>query len=136
MTSHSRLSTVALILALAIIGGFFLSVPRVRDVDDAESSVSSVLASTTPLVSLHTSFKKGVHTITGSVWAPNACTSATVEATLTETSRILLDVSMPEDTGLCLEVPTEVPFSTSVTAPEEALVDVRVNGVVASTTGS
>jgi len=136
MTFHSRLSTVACILAIVIIGGFFLSVPRVRDVDDIQPSVSAVPASTTPLVSLSDSYRKGVHTITGLVTAPNACTNASAEAALTETARILLNVSMPEDIGPCLQVPTNVPFTTSVTAPADAPIDVRVNGVAASTTTS
>lgn len=139
MTFHSRLSTVALILAIAIIGGFFLSVPRAREAQEPESAHVPVLASTTPLASLHSSFKKGVRTITGSVTAPNACTSVSAEAVLTGAStspRILLDISMPEDTGPCLQVPTNVPFTASLVAPAEAAIDVRVNSVVASTTTS
>ena len=137
MTFHTRLSTVALILTLAIVGGFALSVPRAREVHEVGLAP---VASTTPVVTLRDSLKKGVHTLSGSIEAPNACTAVSAEASLTDASsttpHILLALSMPEDSGVCLQVPTKTSFSTSITAPAGASIEVRVNGTVASTTSS
>src|SRR3989344_8136394 len=132
MMFQTRLWAAALIIAVVIIGGFALSVPRTRDLGEAELPAPSA-TSTTP-VSVTETFKKCGHTLSGSVVAPDACTSVSVEATVDDTSsttpRIHLELSMPEDSGPCLEVPTEVSFRATVEAPPEAELEVRVNGVV------
>jgi hypothetical protein len=135
MIFQMRLWAAALILAALIIVGFVLSVPHAREVREAGGELG---ASTTPLVSLHDVYKKGVHTITGSVMAPDACTQVSVEATLSDlsSSTILLALTMPPDEGPCLTIPTPTPFTTSLTAPRDALVEVRVNGLIASSTSS
>jgi hypothetical protein len=133
MSPNVRLSVVAVILALVIVVGFVLSVPHVRDVREA---VTPADASTTPLVTIKDAYKKGTHTLSGSVLAPDAC--ATLEASASFASstgaQIILDISMPPSQGMCLEVPTALPFSVTVGAPADTPITVRVNGAVATTT--
>lgn len=135
--SHTRLWTSAVIIALVVIVGFVLSVPHTRD-----AGLTSSLSVTTevPVVTLRDVFKKGVHTITGSVTAPNVCTIISAEATLSTDASgaqsILVAVSLPEDAGTCLQVPTKMNFQTSVSAPAQLPFTATVNGSAATTTVS
>lgn len=133
---QSRLWISAGIIAVVIIIGFVLSVPHTKEVPPPASR-----ASTTPepaQVVVKDSYKKGVHTISGSVMAPNACASVTADATLEGDSSaprgIALSLGMPADTGICLEVPTKIPFGTTIAAPSGLPITTTINGVIASTT--
>lgn len=132
--SQKRLWIAATIIALIVVGGFVLSVPHTRDVIEAPTGIAST---SVPFVTLHDVFKKGVHTITGSILAPNVCTTvsaqATLEGTASSTENILVDISMPSDTGVCLQVPTPVTFQTTLSAPAQLPFMVTVNGSVATT---
>lgn len=134
--NHTRLWAASAIIALFVIISFALSVPHTRDI--ALTSTSQTNKESTPLVALHDSFKKGVHTITGSIEAPNACTAVTARATFLNASsseaNIHISLSMPEDTGVCLQIPTLVSFSTTVSAPANIPLTATVNGSIATTT--
>jgi hypothetical protein len=136
--NHRRLWIVAGIIAFIIVGGFVFSVPHTRDV--ARVSTSPFVA-TIPPVTLHDVFKKGLHTITGSLLAPNACSSVTAEAKLvgdaSTTGNILhIALTMPITTGLCLELPTNIKFSTTIAGPAQVTITATVNGIAATTTSS
>ena len=130
---YSRLRVLAAIIASVILVSFFLSAPRARD--GAKPIVQSS-ATSVPVVTLKDSFKKGVHTITGSLTATNACTTVTADASLSgdASSTIVVALSVPEDSGICLQVPTEESFSATVSAPARLPIHVTVNGVPATTT--
>lgn len=136
--NHKRLLVAAAIIAFVVFGGFVLSVPHTRDVGKIASSAESIAS--VPAVSLHDSFKKGLHTITGSLIVANACTSVTARATLSgsasSTSAILIELSMPEDSGICLQTPTQVNFTTTLAAPAHLPITATVNGEAATTTVS
>lgn len=136
--SHRRLFTVAAIIAALIIAGFALSVPHAREVPS--NSAEETPAATVPAVILRDSFKKGIHSLSGTVTAPDACASVSAEASATgdasSTSGIQISLTIPPDTGTCLMVATKIPFSVQVGAPADAPVTVLVNGVAASTTSS
>ncbi len=127
--NHKHLWIGAAVIALVLVIGFMLSVPHTHDV--ASTSLSQT-ATITPPVSIHDVFKKGTHTITGSVNAPNSCSSATAQASLNG-GTIVVAVSIPEDTGVCLQLPTKINFSTTVAAPANTPITATVNGSVAST---
>lgn len=131
----ARLFVAALIILAAVVIGFAISVPHTKEL---QIDTKNVEAPTVPEVTLHDVFKKGTHTITGSLQAPDACTTASAESSLlgdaSSTQSILVEVSMPTDSGVCLMRPTDVEFSTSIEAPEAAIINVMVNGVIASTT--
>lgn len=134
---HMRLGIAAAIIAFIILAGFVLSVPHTRDVIQAPKK-DSVMASSTPLVTLRDAFKKGLHTITGSVEAPDACATITASSTLvgdaSSTESIRVDISLPVDAGICLQLPTPANFRVTIAAPEHAPLTATVNGVTASTT--
>lgn len=136
--SHTRLRTAALIIAIVVVVGFVLSVPHTRDITGIlpqQNSVTSV-----PMVTLHDAFKKGLHTITGSLSAPNACATLTARASLiggaSGTESILIDLTMPKDEGVCLQVPTNINFLVTISAPVHLPITATVNGSAASTTAS
>ncbi|MFA6519398.1 MAG: hypothetical protein WCT41_01070 [Candidatus Paceibacterota bacterium] len=133
--NHKRLWIAAAIIAVAIFIGFVLSVPHTRDVGDSKFSQNA--APSVPSVSLRDSFKKGVHTITGSVEAPNACASASAKASLAgegSESAILVALTLKDDGGVCLQVPTRVTFSVTISAPVDLAIIATVNGESATTT--
>lgn len=131
---HSRLWILAAIIAFVIFGGFILSVPHTRDIQKPGSpSVAAIV----PAVTLRDSFKKGVHTVTGSLMAPNACATVSAEASLLQgDSGILINVSLPEDSDICLQVPTRTTFTTTISAPARLPLSATVNGKAATTTVS
>lgn len=136
--NHTRLWTSAGIIAAVIIVSFMLSVPHTRDVPRSPGPEKQV-----PIVSavtIHDVFKKGSHAITGSLMAPNACTIATAMATLvgsaSSTQSILVAINMPIDTGMCLQEPTRINFSTTISAGAKLPIRATVNGLSATTTAS
>jgi hypothetical protein len=135
--NRMRLWVSAAIIACIILIVFALSVPHTRDVE-----VKSAASTTTnvSVVTVHDIFKKGVHTISGSIDVSNACTpvsaSATLVGTASSTESILVAITLQVDPGICLQVPTSVSFRTTLTAPARLPIDVTVNGTPASTTPS
>jgi len=135
--SHKRLLIVAAIIAAIVFAGFILSVPHTtRDVEKALLQKSET--SNTPNISIHDSFKKGMHTITGSVTAPNVCTAVTAQASpvgdALHPNGILIVFSMQRDLGVCLQVPTDVSFKVTMSAPAGLPITATVNGIAATTT--
>jgi hypothetical protein len=137
--THSRLWAAAGILAACIILVFFLSAPHAREVPAADDS-AGVASTTEPVVALHDSYAKGTHTYSGTVLASDACSSvdalATLSGTASSTQSVALALSLTSATGVCLRLPTQIPFSAEIAAPENASTTVSVNGVLASTTQS
>ncbi len=132
---HRRLWAAAGIILAVIIIGFALSVPHTRDVPQALAPTAS--SSSVPAVTVRDTFKKGVHTITGSVTAPNACANVSAESLLQgdalTTESILLNISLSDDVGVCLELPTQMPFQATLSAPANVPLAVTVNGLPATT---
>lgn len=133
---HTKLWVLATILATILIASFVISVPRTRDV--VLKPVVQEKVAIIPSMTLHDSFKKGLHTITGTITAPNPCTEVSAKATLdgsaSSTQSILIAVTMPESTGICLERVAKLPFSVTLTAPARLPIVVTVNGTPATTT--
>ena len=136
---YTRLWVVAAIIASVILISFVISVPHTREVDTVRSS--SIATSTVPTVALHDAYRRGMHTITGSVMAPNPCVNLSVTAVpvpgATASSTpvgILVEISLPSDVGICLQEPLLMNFSTTVTAPASLPISATVNGVTATTT--
>ncbi len=130
MREKRHLWIAALIIAVVVVGGFALSVPRAREISEPPNSTAAT--SSVPVVGLHDSFAKGVHLITGSLMAPDVCTALTATASVDSAgANIVVALSMPEDTQICLQVPTKLTFSVSAKAPADASVSVSVNGLPA-----
>ncbi|MSU74513.1 hypothetical protein EXS57_01905 [Candidatus Kaiserbacteria bacterium] len=129
--SHKRLLVASTIIACVVFIGFILSVPLTRDIGGV--TAQKILVNV-PSVTLRDVYKKGIHTITGSLEVSNSCTTATVQASLSGTGSILVEVNSPEDIGICLQVPTRITFTTSIVAPAALPIIATVNGSVATTT--
>ncbi|MCX6787815.1 MAG: hypothetical protein NT108_01465 [Candidatus Kaiserbacteria bacterium] len=132
--NHTRLWVAATIIALFVIGGFVLSVPHTRDLTVPQAERAIVIV---PTVTMRDTFKKGLHTISGSIDASNACVSASAKAsfasTASSTAYILLEIATTDASGVCLQVPTRVSFQTTIAAPSQTPITVTVNGAVATT---
>ncbi len=131
--NHKRLYLAAAIIAGVLVLGFLLSVPRARDGEVPNETVESEVV---PPVAIRDSYKKGTHTISGTVIAPNACATLGASAVTTgdPASAIVVELTFTEGEGVCLEVPTPLKFSTTLKAPEGLPLSTTVNGVVATTT--
>ncbi|MFZ2500818.1 MAG: hypothetical protein WAW90_02400 [Minisyncoccia bacterium] len=134
--SHTRLFVAATIIAIIILAGFALSVPHTRDLP--ESYLSNIATTSESSVSLRDVFKKGTHTITGSIEAPTPCTEISTEALLNNASSsaksILVKIIMLEDAGVCLKRPTTIRFGATIDAPASLPLSVTVNGNAATIT--
>jgi len=65
--SHKRLWIAAAIIAIALIAGFALSVPHTSDITQEPAKIESEVI---PSVTIRDVFKKGTHTITGTIEVP------------------------------------------------------------------
>lgn len=134
--NRMRLGVSAAIIASAILATFALSVPHTRDV--AKESPLPVAPTSTPVVAMRDSFKKGLHTISGSVEVPNVCSTVSVSATTSgnasSTGNILVAILIRPDSGICLQVPTKASFQTTILAPAHMPITLTVNGSPATTT--
>lgn len=81
-------------------------------------------------------YKKGVHTIRGTATVPTACTRLSAAASVPDASSTLIrvDLSAQIDEGMCLAVPTAVPFTLTATASAGVPVEIYANGTLATTT--
>jgi hypothetical protein len=133
---NTRFWVAAAIIAVVIIASFVLSVPHTIDI--AVFSAPPAGPAAPPLVTLHDTFKKGVHTITGSLEAPNACAIVAAEASLESDASgeesIHVALSLESDAGVCLQLPTRMDFSTTLEAPAGIPLSATVNGAPATTT--
>lgn len=132
--SQKRLWIAAAIIGACIVVGFLISIPHTTRDEAVVTKEQNVM----PLVALRDSYKKGQHTIAGSVTAPTACAAVTATATFLEeassTGRIAVALSLSNETGVCLQLPTPLSFSVTLAAPAALPISVTVNGVEASTT--
>jgi hypothetical protein len=133
--NQMRLWAAAAIILLVVVIGFALSVPRTGDLALEPAPTEDPVI---PAVTFTDSFRRSVHTISGSVVAPNACAIVSATASVTgeasTTQGILVALSLTTDEGVCLQLPTPTKFETTVTAPAALPITVTVNGVVATTT--
>ena len=130
-----RLFVAATIIAGIVFAWFALSVPRAGVVIPEQKA--EIAAFKVPSVTLRDVFKKGTRTLNGSIVVPTVCTTVSALATLDATStpsRIILSLSIPEDTGICLQREATASFLTTLVAPADVPVEVNVNGVLATTT--
>jgi hypothetical protein len=127
---HQRIWLLGGSIAFVILASFLFSVPRTTEVAEAPPSSPEVEV---PRLTLKDTFRRGVHTLSGSVEAPNACAevaaSATYEESDTENAHILLAATLTLTEGLCLEILTKIPFAATVSAPANTPIVATVNGV-------
>ena len=90
-----------------------------------------------PPITVSSSYEDGTHTIEGTVTLRNRCQRLDALATLDEASTpsiIRVDITSEHDEGICLEIPDTREFSLTLEGPEEAQIEVFVNGIPQSGT--
>ncbi|VAW32632.1 hypothetical protein MNBD_CPR01-290 [hydrothermal vent metagenome] len=97
-------------------------------------------ATTTPaisvLVSLKDIYHRGIHTITGAVVTPTPCYTVDAETKMVPSTTppvIRLDLSIPPDTGRCLQLSATTTFSVKQKAKKDARLSTYINGVQVAT---
>lgn len=80
-----------------------------------------------PQVTLEDEYDEGVHSLTGVIRVPTPCTPVSASSILDADGTIRVDVTVSEDTDICLKLSSEKEFSVSLEAPEEAAIAVYVN---------
>jgi hypothetical protein len=125
---HQRWIVSGIVIAV-VIAAFLFSVPRTTEIPEDVPAVSSVAV---PSVLVEDSVRRGVHTLSGSIEAPDACSTVVAQASYegadTENAHILLAVTLTLSEGVCLEVPTRMRFTATVTAPAGVPIEATVNG--------
>jgi hypothetical protein len=127
---HARIALGVFVLVLIV--GFVIFIAHTQD----GSVPKEKTATSTPvsiLESVSSSYSKGTYTIKGKVQVPTPCYQVTAAATAASTT-IRVDLSIPTDTGLCLEEPAIDAFSVSVVAAKDASLEVYINGSLATST--
>lgn len=128
-----RLLVSSAIIVTVVLITFIISVPRTND--DAVTSTILSETKSVPTIILNDSFKKGVHTISGFIEAPNACATVSTSATLTGNDSsedgILVTILMQTDSEICLQIPTRISFQTTIEASNNLPISATVNGFAA-----
>lgn len=83
-------------------------------------------------VSIENTYEDGVHTLEGTVTLRNRCQRLSTIASLDESSSpatIRVDLTSEHDEEICLEIPDTRTFSLEVEGPENAAVQIFINGI-------
>ncbi len=132
----SFLIAVIFLFGATIIGIVFSSS---RLPDGARSTEVSVATTTSPvirLVSLKDSYRRRVHTVSGALVVPTPCYTVDAETKLVPSTTpqvIRLDLSVPPDTGRCLELSATTTFSVKQKAKKDAVIVTYLNGNLTAT---
>lgn len=138
MTRRPQFWVALLCVGIVLLAAYSISVERAREVAVPAPKVAAE-APPVALDSYADSYRRGTHTVSGSVAVPTPCYVVTAAATTDASStpeRIRVDISAPPDTGSCLMLPDTKPFSVTATAPADADISLYVNGALATTTGA
>lgn len=117
---------VGALIVLAILIAFFYLRPAPAS-DQLETFETPNLP-----ITMTSSYADGVHFIEGSVTLRNRCQRLDTIATLDDTTSpalIRVDVTSEHDEGICLEIPDTRTFTLEVEGPEDARLQVYVNGL-------
>ncbi len=85
-----------------------------------------------PVLAMTHTYKKGTHTFAGTLAAPTPCDQVAAEAAVGADGVITISVTHTAAEGMCLMRATDIPFSVSIAAAEQAGTKVLVNGVEVS----
>ena len=137
MTRRTRFRAASVIIACVVLAGFLFMTPHAREVVRTEAPKPAEPAQ---VVALRDAYRKGVHSISGTLDVPDACATVSASAetagTASSTETIIVALVVPTTEGVCLQVPSLAAFAVKVSAPAGARVSsVTVNGRTASTTG-
>ncbi len=134
-----RLFIIALILIAFGILSIFIFSPHLTNNGNIAAHVS--VATSTPhvitLVSLQNSYRRGKHTIKGSLVMPTPCYTITANTSMVPSTTppvIRLNLVVPIDTGRCLALTATTTFSTTQVAAKGAIIKAYINNTFATST--
>ncbi len=120
---------VFLLCVLAVL----VALPKGKQVSqDAETMEGPV-----PVVVVSDEYSEGTHEIEGTIELRNRCQRLDASGMLDESMSppiVRVDLTSEDDEGICLEIPEVRDFKVSVPGPEEAQIEVFVNGIPLSGT--
>ena len=132
--------TIITILILAIIIGIVISSEHLKDYPIPQKQIATnAPALTIKLGSFSHSYRRGKYTLSGAIVVPTPCYSASATASIVSSTTpaiIRLDVTVPTDTGRCLQLSATTTFSVTQRATKNATVKVYINGTFATSTTS
>lgn len=110
-----------------------LMIPKEKEVGTLEERTEGPV----PAVTVSDTYTEGTHEIEGTIELRNRCQRLDASGMLDETMTppiVRVDLTSEDDEGICLEIPEVRDFKVSVPGPEEATVEVFVNGIPLSGT--
>ncbi len=129
---------IAIALLVIIVVGIRLSAKHLKDNPLPRTHVATDTHSTPiKLVSFSGSYRRGEYTLDGALTVPTVCYVASAKSSLvpsTTPSVIRLDVTVPIDTGRCLQLPATTTFSVRQRSGKGATIHVYVNNALATST--
>ena len=130
---------IGIILAAFVVVGISVSSKHLPDGSLTSATTATTSAPTITLAAFSDSYHRGVHTLSGALITPTPCYAVSPHTELvpsTTPSLIELNLSVPTDTGRCLELSATTTFRITQRAPRRAVVSVFVNGALATSTGT
>jgi hypothetical protein len=129
-----RIALSVFLASIILVAGFVFSIPHANKDNEIGPSVETKSLSILPTIFIHDTYKKGIHSITGSLAIPTPCMKATTEALVlphegsTTPQIIHIEISIPEDAGPCLQLAATSTFSASLSADANVVIEASVNG--------
>lgn len=114
--------------AVLVVSGYALFIPQTNK-DEVVAPVEGN-PEPAPIVTLDATYRRGVHTISGTIEAPTPCTLVGVESAVASSTpaSITVSLTLTPDEDICVQVVTPLPFSVTAAAPEDAVIAVTVQG--------
>ncbi len=129
------------IVGLIIVAFVVLSIvsfsPRLPDGKRSVVTVETPVTSPIKIVSLKDSYRRGKHTIKGSVSIPTVCYTVDFKSLLVPSTTpqvIRVDLLIPKDSGRCLELSSTGSFKIIKKAPKNSIIKVYINNTFATST--
>ena len=131
MQPHHRRIGIIVFAVILIAGITFFAVRTGRE---EAPKFDTKTETPTPVVTLKDSYKKGVHTYTGTYTVATPChtISATATVAVGTPDVVTIAITAPADEGMCVQVIATKTFTVTATAGKDAKVEVQVNGVPAT----
>lgn len=84
-----------------------------------------------PLATLEAEYDEGVFTYEGTVEVPNSCAVVVATSSTEVSGAVRIEVTLTEENGICLMLPSLKAFSGEIEMAEEAEASVFINGAKA-----
>ncbi len=129
------------IVGLVIVAFVVLSIvsfsPRLPDGKRSVVTVEAPIVAPIRIISLSDSYRRGKHTIRGSVSIPTTCYTVDSKSLLVPSTTpqvIRVDLFIPKDNGRCLDLPSTDSFKIIEKASKNSIIKVYINNTFATST--